>query len=126
MQFAIFQLTIYMEAKYVRIPKGSRESLGHQCCLTTCVLGQYPSLHDSGKTDNHLSTNDNSWVTSQVELVNRVGVVALFTWHVLSMASYFGVLVVLLTMNFWPKPKYLPQLKQSGTYVLKYCRVVCT
>ena len=43
-------------------------------------------------------------------LVNPVGVVALFAWQVLSMASYFGVPVVLLTMSFRAIPKYFPQL----------------
>ena len=43
-------------------------------------------------------------------LVNLVGVVALFSWQVLSMASYFGVPVVLLTMSFRAMPKYFPQL----------------
>ena len=44
------------------------------------------------------------------ELLNPMGVVALFTWKVLSMASYFRVLVVLLTMSFRAIPKYFPQL----------------
>ena len=44
------------------------------------------------------------------ELVNQVGVITLFTWQVLSMASYFGVPMVLLTMNFRAMPRYLPQL----------------
>ena len=43
-------------------------------------------------------------------LVNLVGVLALFAWQVLSMASYFGVPVVLLTMSFRAMPKYFPQL----------------
>ena len=42
---AIVQLKINMDPRYVRLPIGSRDSLGHQCCLTACVLGQYPSLH---------------------------------------------------------------------------------
>ena len=45
-------------------------------------------------------------------LVNLMGVVALFAWQVLSMASYFGVLVVLLTMSFRAMPKYFPQLSR--------------
>ena len=68
--YMLYQLEKDMDPMYVRLPKGSRNSLDHHFFLTTCVLGKYPSLHDSGKTDNHLSTNDNSWVTSQVELVN--------------------------------------------------------
>ena len=51
-----------------------------------------------------------------------VGVVARFTWKFLLVASYFGIPVVLLTMNFWAEPKYFPQLRQSGTYVLKDCK----
>ena len=42
------------------------------------------------------------------ELVNQVGVVALFAWQVLSMASYFGVPVVLITISFRVMPKYFP------------------
>ena len=42
------------------------------------------------------------------ELVNQVGVITLFAWQVLSMASYFGVPVVLLTMSFSDIPKYFP------------------
>ena len=52
------------------------------------------------------------------------GVVAHFAWQFLLVASYFGVPMVLLTMSFWEKPKYFPQLKQLGNYVLKDCRVV--
>ena len=50
-----------------------------------------------------------------------MGVIACFTWKLLSVASYFGVPVVLLTMSFWVDPKYFPWLRQSGTYVLKDC-----
>ena len=53
------------------------------------------------------------------------GVVARFAWQFLSSASDFGVPMVLLTMSFWENPKYFPQLKQSGTYVLNDCKVVC-
>ena len=63
---AIVQLKIDMDPRYVRLPIGSRDSLGHQCCLTACVLVQYPSLHGSGKIDNRLATNDSSWFTSRV------------------------------------------------------------
>ena len=52
-----------------------------------------------------------------------VGVVSRFAWQFLSAASYFGVPVVLITMSFWAEPKYFPRLKQSGTYVLKDCRL---
>ena len=48
-----------------------------------------------------------------------VGAVARFAWKFLSAASYFGVLVVLLTMSFWVEPKYFPWIRQLGTYVLK-------
>ena len=86
-------------------------SLGHQGYLMACVLGQYPSLHGAGKTDNCLTTNDNSLVFLMGEnLVNLVGVVSLFAWEVLSMASYFRVPVVLLRMSFRAMPKYFPQL----------------
>ena len=66
MQSYICQLEIHMEPRYVWLPKGSGDSLDHQCCLTTCVLGWYLSLHDSTKTDNRFSTNNNSWFTSWV------------------------------------------------------------
>ena len=52
-----------------------------------------------------------------------VGVVARFAWQFLSVASYFGAPVVLLTMSFWVESKYFPDLQQSGTYVLKDCRL---
>ena len=55
-----------------------------------------------------------------------VGVVARFAWQFLLAANYFGVPMVLLTMSFWAEPLYFPWLNQSGTYVLKYYRVVCT
>ena len=48
-----------------------------------------------------------------------MGVIARFAWQFLSVASYFGVPVVLLTMIFWAEPKYFPRLRQSETYVLK-------
>ena len=48
---AIVQLKIDMDPRYVWLPIVSRDSLGHQCCLTTCVLGRYPSLHNLSKTD---------------------------------------------------------------------------
>ena len=62
-----YQLEIDIDPGYVHLPKGSGESLGHQCCLMGCELGQCPSLHRSGKIDNHFSTKDNSWFTSRVE-----------------------------------------------------------
>ena len=37
-----------------------KESLEHQGCLMSCVLGQYPSLHGSSKTDNRFATNESS------------------------------------------------------------------
>ena len=49
---AIVQLKLDMDPRYVRLPIGSRDSLGHQCYLMACVLGKYPSLHGSSKTDN--------------------------------------------------------------------------
>ena len=88
-----------------------KESLIHQGFLTACVLGKYASLHNVGKTANRLAKNDNSLVfLTDGNLVNLVGVVALFTWQVLSMASYFEVLVVLLTISLRAMPKYFPQL----------------
>ena len=74
----IVQLKIDMDPRYVRLPIGSRDSLGHHFCLTACVLGQYPSLHGSGKTDNRLATNDSSWFTSQVGTSQSGRVVSLF------------------------------------------------
>ena len=74
-------------------------------------MGQYPSLHGAGKTTNRLAKNDSYLVfLTYGNLVNLVGVVALFAWQVLSMAIYFGVHVVLLTMSFRAMPKYFPQL----------------
>ena len=72
-------------------------------------MGRYPSLHDAGKTANRLAKND-SYLVFLIDgnLVNLVGVIALFAWKVLSMASYFGVPVVLLTMSFRAMPKYSP------------------
>ena len=58
-----------------------------------------------------MATNDNSLVfLIGGNLVNSVGVVALFAWQVLSMASYFRVPMVILTMSFRVVPKYFPQL----------------
>ena len=87
----LYQLEIDMDPRYVRLPKCSWDSLSHQGCLTACILGLYPSLHDTGKTANYLATNDNSLVF-------------------FSMASYFTVPMVLLTMSFRDMPKYLPLL----------------
>ena len=66
MQYVIYKLTIDMDLEYVRLSKGLRESIDHQCFLTACVFGKYPSHHDLGKNDNLFSTNDNSWFTSHV------------------------------------------------------------
>ena len=66
MKSAVYQLKMDMEPRNIWIPKYSGDSLGHQCCLTTCVLGKYPSLHDLSKNHNHFATNDNSWFTSWV------------------------------------------------------------
>ena len=111
---AIVQLKIDMDPRYVRLPIDSRDSLGHQCCLMACVLGQYPSLHGSGKTDNHLATTTALCLPHWWELVNQVGVVALFAWQVLSMASYFRVPVVLLTVIFRDYSQVLPTVKRIG------------
>ena len=35
----IVQMKIDMDPRYVRLPIGSRDSVGHQCYLTACVLG---------------------------------------------------------------------------------------
>ena len=48
------------------------------------------------------------------ELVNQVGVVALLAWQVFSMASYFRVPVVLLTMSFRDYAQVLPTVKRIG------------
>ena len=78
-------------------------------------MGKYPSLHGAGKTTNRLATNDSSSVFLMGgNLVNQVGVVALFAWKVLSMDSYFRVPMVLLVMSFRENPKYFPQLLQMG------------
>ena len=44
------------------------------------------------------------------------GVVSHFDWQFLSMARYFGVHVVLLTMSFRVIPKYFPQLSKDGLF----------
>ena len=84
---AIVQLKIDMDPRYVRLPIGSRDSLGHQCCLMACILGQYPSLHGSGKTDNCLATNDSSWFTSRVGTSQSGRGRCPFRWQVLSMGQ---------------------------------------
>ena len=81
----IVQLKIDMDPRYMWLPIGSRDSLSHQCCLTACVLGKYPSLHGSGKTDNHLATNDSSWFTSRVGTSQSGRGHCPFRWQVLSM-----------------------------------------
>ena len=74
-------------------------------------IGAVPSLQGAGKTTNCLATNCSSLVfLMDGNLVNPVGVIALFDWQVLSMASYFEVPVVLLTTSFREIPKYFPQL----------------
>ena len=74
-------------------------------------MGKYPSLHGVGKIANCLAKNNSSLVfITDGNLVNLVGIVSLFAWQVLSMASYFRVLVILLTMSFRDMPKYFPQL----------------
>ena len=74
-------------------------------------MGKYPSIHRIGKTSNRLATNDSSlFFLTGGNLVNSVGVVTLFDWKVLSLASYFGVLVVLLIISFRENPKHFPQL----------------
>ena len=101
-----------MDPKYIWLPKSSRESLDHQGCLTACILGEFPSLHGAGKPANRLAKYNSSLVfLMDGNVVNLVGVVSLFAWQVLSMASYFGVPVVLLTMSFRVMPKYFPQLR---------------
>ena len=66
LEFVLYKMEIDMDPRYVRLPKGSRDSLDHQCCLTAFVLGKYPSLHGSSKNNNLFSTNDSSWFTSKV------------------------------------------------------------
>ena len=83
------------------LPIGCRWSLGHQE-FQKIVLGLFLTS-----------------VSTQSK-----GFVAHFAWQFLSVANYFGVPVVLLTMSFWVDPKYFPHLKQSGTNFLKYHRLV--
>lgn len=83
----IVQLKVDMDPRYVRLPNSSGFSLGHQCCLTACVLGQYPSLHGSGKTDNRFATNDSSWFTSRVGTSQSGRGRCPFRWQVLSMGQ---------------------------------------
>ena len=49
---------------------------------------------------------DSAWIFSHGRSTQSVGVVSHFTWQFLLAASYFGVLVVLLTMSFLENPKY--------------------
>ena len=80
-------------------------------------MGKYPSLHDACKTTNHLAKNNSSLVfITDGNLVNLVGIVSLFAWQVLSMASYFGVPMIILTMIFRDMPKYFPQLSGWNLY----------
>ena len=100
-----------MDPRYIRLPNGSKEVTRPPRLSQAWVLGHYPSLHSAGKTDNHLATNNSSLVFLTCgNLVNPVGVVALFSWKVLSLASYFRVPMVLLIMIFRAEPKYFPQL----------------
>ena len=48
------------------------------------------------------------------ELVNQVGVVALFAGRSSQWASYFGVPVVLLTMSFMAYAQVIPTVKRIG------------
>ena len=100
-----------MDPRYIRLPIGSKVVTQPPRMSRAWILGQYPSLHSAGKTANLLATNNSSLVfLASGNLVNPVGVVSLFAWQVLSLASYFGVPVVLLIMSFRAKPKYFPQL----------------
>ena len=102
----LYQLEIDMDPRYVQLPKGSGDSLGHQCFLTSYVLGHYPILHGSGKTDSSIFAQTTTLgLPHGWELVNQVGFVSLFTWQVLSMANYFGVPLVLLKNIFRDIPK---------------------
>ena len=87
MQSAIYQLALNVDPRYVRFPKVLGDSLGQQCCLTTCILGQCPSLHGLGKTDNRLATNDSSWFTSWVGTSQSGRGHCPFRWQVLSMGQ---------------------------------------
>ena len=98
-----------MDPRYIQLPNGSKV-VTRPSRLSQGVLGQYPSFHDVGKIANRLVKNNNSLVFLTDGNLNLVGVVALFAWQVLSMASYFGVPVVLLTMSFRAMPKYFLQL----------------
>ena len=102
---------------YIELPNGSKVVTRPPRLSQAWVLGQYPSLHGAGKIANHLAKKNSSLVfLTDGNLVNLVWVVALFTWHVLSMASYFRVPVVLLTMSFRVMPKYFPQLSGYGLF----------
>ena len=97
-----------MNPRYIRLTNGSKVVTRPPRLSQALVLGQYSSLHGVGKTVNCLAKNDSSLVfLTDRNLVNLVGVVALFSWQVLSMASYFGVPMV-LTMSFRAMPKYFP------------------
>ena len=78
------------------LPIGCRWSLGHQECQKT-TLGFFIT-----------------GVSTQ-----SVRVIARFSWKFLSVASYFVVLVVLLTMSSKSDPKCFPWLRKSGNYFLK-------
>ena len=70
-----------MDLRYNRLPNGSKVVTWPPRLSQAWVLGQYPSLHDAGKTANRLAKNDNSLVfLTDGNLVNLNGVVSLFTW----------------------------------------------
>ena len=77
-----------MDPRYIRLPNGSKVGTRPPRMSHAGVLGQYPSLHDIGKTANLLDKNDSSLVfLTDENLVNLVGVISLYSWQVLSVMT---------------------------------------
>ena len=79
MQSAIYQLEIDMDPKYVKLPKGSCDSLGHQYCLQIAYWGSTPHYMTQVKLITALTQTTTIGLPNGWELVNQVGVIPLFT-----------------------------------------------
>ena len=62
---------------------------------------------------------ESTWLFRHMHSSQSVGVIAHFSWQLLSLTICFGVPVVLLTMIFKEYPKHFPWLRKSRTYLLK-------
>ena len=77
-------------------------------------IGQYPSLHAQVELITTLPQTTALGLPHGWELVNQVGVVALFASRSCQWASYFGVPMVLITMSFRAYAQVLPIVKRRG------------